>query len=244
MTVNINDHVVRDERKTRIEMSQSTADVQTTLMADVRGIVLTLKDATATTPLQDRLYRMIDYAAKRFDWYEEQRFKILQVALALITVTAGLSGFLANVRTSMTRPALIISFIALVILLFTGLKLMQLYNALRGIKYPYREIADIRSWYFKYNFDKLPASLSSDETKAAQEVREVAAAYKTFATRWAEYANTDSFFIEEDLQQVFILQLLQSYRRENLERMHLVLTWGIIIFASVAALAVFIYFLS
>lgn len=227
-------------------MSQTAAEVKPKLPTVADSIVATFKvdETTGVAPLQDRLYKMIDYAAKRFDWYEEQRFKFLQVAMAFITVTAGLSGFLANVRTSMTKPALTISFVALGILLFTGLKLMQLYNAFRNIKYPYREVADIRSWYFKYNFETLPANLSSDTTEAAKQVDEVGQAYTAFATRWAEYTNKEKAFIEEDLQQVFILHLLQSYRHKNLESMNSVLTWGIILFVATATLAIFIYFLS
>jgi len=215
------------------------------LKDDVRQRAATFKEESlAPAVIQDRLYKMIDYAVKRFDWYEEQRFKFLQIALAMITVTAGLSGFLANVRTSMTKTALVISFVAIGVLLITGIKLLFLYNALRGITYPYRKIADIRSWFFKYNFDKLPAALSQDATEASAQIAEVATAYENFTSRWAEYATTDRAFIEEDLQQVFILQLLQAYRRDNLESMHKVLEYGVVIFVGAAALAVFIFFLS
>jgi hypothetical protein len=193
--------------------------------------------------LQDRLYKLIDYAIKRFDWYEEQRFKFLQVGLAFITVTAGLSGFLANVRQQMSTISLGLSFSAVVSLLLTGIKLMLVYNELRGITYPYRKIADIRSWFFKYNFDSLPAALSTEAEQAVKEVNEVAKAYKVFVDRWTEYANKERGFIEEDLQQVFILQLLQSYRRESLERMHVTLLWGVAIFVSLSVLAVLSFFL-
>jgi hypothetical protein len=120
---------------------------------------------------------------------------------------------------------------------------MLVYNELRGITYPYRKIADIRSWFFKYNFDSLPAALSTEAEQAVKEVNEVAKAYKVFVDRWTEYANKERGFIEEDLQQVFILQLLQSYRRESLERMHVTLLWGVAIFVSLSVLAVLSFFL-
>jgi len=41
---------------------------------------------------QERLYRMIDYAIKRHDWYEDQRNKTLALAIALL----GLSSFLVS----------------------------------------------------------------------------------------------------------------------------------------------------
>jgi hypothetical protein len=200
-------------------------------------------DPTALEAFQDRLYRMIDYGIKRFDWYEEQRFKFLQIALALITVTAGLSGFLANVRSSISPLALGLSFGAVVTLLFTGIKLMLAYNELRDITYPYTKIADIRSWFFRYNFKSLPAALSREPVQSIKEVQETATAYQKFVERWSEYAKKQKGFIEEDLQQVFILQVLQSYRRESLERMVKLLNVGVIVFVSFAALAVFVFFL-
>ena len=200
-------------------------------------------DPPAQAALQDRLYRMIDYGIKRFDWYEEQRFKFLQIALVLVTVTGGLSGFLANVRNSISPLALTLSFGAVGTLLFTGVKLMLAYNELRNITYPYRKIADIRSWYFKYNFDNLPVALSSEPVQSIKEVQEVATAYQKFVERWSEYAKKPKGFIEEDLQQVFILQLLQNYRRDSLESMHHLLNWGVIIFISFSFLAVFVFFL-
>ncbi|SRR6266498_1929264 len=200
-------------------------------------------DPSAQAAFQDRLYRMIDYGIKRFDWYEEQRFKFLQIALVLITVTAGLSGFLANVRNSVSALALTLSFGAVGTLLLTGVKLMLAYNELRNITYPYRKIADIRSWFFKYNFKDLPASLSSEPVHSIKEVQEVATAYQNFVERWSEYAKKPRGFIEEDLQQVFILQLLQNYRRASLEGMVKLLNVGVIVFIAFSVLAVFVFFL-
>jgi len=34
--------------------------------------------------LRDRLYRMIEYAAGRHDWYDDQRHRFLQIGLALM----------------------------------------------------------------------------------------------------------------------------------------------------------------
>jgi|SRR5215213_486963 len=202
-------------------------------------------DPDAQEAFQDRLYRMIDYGIKRFDWYEEQRFKFLQIALALVTVTAGLSGFLANVRNSLSPLALGLSFGAVATLLFTGIKLMLIYNELRNITYPYTKIADIRSWFFRYNFTNLlPPALSNDSDQSVKEVKEVATAYQTFVERWTEYAKKPKGFVEEDLQQVFILQVLQSYRRQSLERMVTLLNWGVIIFLSFFAVAIFVFFLT
>src|SRR4051812_13499984 len=44
----------------------------------------------------DRLYRMIDYAIKRQDWYEDQRNKALALAVTLLGLSSFLIGGLLN----------------------------------------------------------------------------------------------------------------------------------------------------
>ena len=61
-----------------------------------------MKDITEeqAKSVQERLYRMIDYAIGRFDWYENQRHKFLGMALIAIPILAGQASFSLNLFSS------------------------------------------------------------------------------------------------------------------------------------------------
>jgi hypothetical protein len=171
---------------------------------------------------QDRLYKIINYTISRHDWYDAQRNQFLQIGLALMAVGASLGAILVNSgKTWYISIYTLALVIALVLSIFlSGLYQLYLYN--KGIQrdYPYRQIADIRSWYFKYNFPKgLEDNLSKDFSIALEQVKKVKENLENFYDRILEYADDKNSFIKEDLEQVFILLLLQRYRNQQVKSM-------------------------
>ncbi len=205
-----------------------------------------LKDVTEeqTKSVQERLNRMIDYAIGRFDWYENERHKFLGIALIALPILA------AQARFSLDLPSphplsSVFGVLSSLVGFGSALAMMHIYVSASEAPHPYRKLADIRSWYFRYSLrGKLEPRLDDDPDKAKEQVERVLRAYKNFSSRWAELLKKKKGFLEEDLQQVFILQLLQKHRQENLKEMVAILKVGTILYVAFLGLAIITYIFS
>jgi len=190
--------------------------------------------------ISERLYRMILYTIGRHDWYEDRLHRLLNIGVSFIAASVLLATFMSALGLHLTILSLIFGWLTTVSVLCTGVSLVYYYNSRLARNHPYRKIVDIRSWYFIYNFPSgLKDALSKKFDKAKQEVEETIQGYEAFLTRWLEYSRDKNRFIEEDLEQVFILQLLQRYRFQAVKTMSRVLYYGIwvtVLFAIVAIL--------
>ncbi len=178
--------------------------------------------------LQDRLYRMIEYAIDRHDWYDKQRYRFLRIGLGVTAVASALASLLASLSGSVDAIPLFAFALSVFVLLGTGITLVVTYN--RGVSkdHPYREIADIRSWFFVYNQpEKVEEEISNDKTKAVEQVENVKENIELFTKRWVEYAKEENGFIKEDIEQVFILQTLQRYKYQRVEKLSKYLSYGL-----------------
>jgi hypothetical protein len=184
----------------------------------------TLLDATLKPEqrkeLLDRLSKMIDYAIKRQDWYEEQRNKTLSLGIALL----GLASFLV---TGLLNPAIepmygfrIFATLTLLAIVGTGSAIILEYVSGASEAYTHRGIADIRSWFFAYVVkEPVLKAVIADENNRERNKQIIVDAWKKFVEGWIEYQNHPMGFVAEDLQQVFILYLFQAMRRRSLRRM-------------------------
>ena len=170
--------------------------------------------------ISDRLAKMIDYAIKRQDWYEDQRNKTLSLGIALL----GLASFLvAGILSSAVQPMIYFRFSAgLTLISIVGTAGWIIFEYVSGASenYTHRALADIRSWFFAYVIKEPVAKAAITDADRADENREVLiAAWKQFVAGWIDYEKRPDGFIAEDLQQVFILYLFQAMRRRSLRRM-------------------------
>ncbi|MGE4193717.1 MAG: hypothetical protein AB7E51_10040 [Pseudodesulfovibrio sp.] len=150
--------------------------------------------------LSSRLKEMINYAISRHDWYEGQRGKYLSIAIALIAVSATGTLILSKISTHIDHNAIVFFLIALMIIILGSFYIIFKFGTLIEGNYPHREHADIRSWYFRYN-------INSSKNITDQ--------FNFYVKSWLEYA-TDIDFAAEDLEQVFILFIIQWHRSKNL----------------------------
>lgn len=188
---------------------------------------------TGDINLQDRLYKMIEYSIKRQDWYEDQKQRILQIGLGIFGASAaGIVALIIKISDNNKFSLIFEVFLWLFVLslFLTAILIIWYYNSKIEIEHPYRKVVDIRSWFFKYNFKlELTDKISRNKERAKREVSDVVDAFESFTNRWHEYATTDKGFIKEDIEQVFILQLLQKYRSHQLKILSRILYYGIFI---------------
>ena len=192
--------------------------------------------------IQDRLDRMIDYAIDRHDWYDSHRHKFLQIGISLLASGAAISAILARLTNELSIFVEILSWVGSISLIFTGGYLIYLYNNGISQDHPYRKVVDIRSWFFKYNFHSNSiGELSKDPAIAKEQIETTVEAMKNFSQRWIEIAKDENGFLKEDLEQVFILQLLQKNRSEQVKVMSKSLSRGIAVSFTAIIVAILIH---
>lgn len=184
-----------------------------------------------------KLSSAIDYAIKRHDWYEEQRSKMFQAAMAILTIVLTALTIMSRMGNLSTAPvAWLVAGLAGGCLLAT-LRIAYLYNIELDADRPYRLISDIRFWFFRYNLpDALTAAKVKDNKQAVALAAAVAEQRKNFVTRAlanAELANS----VREDLEQLFILHVLQQHKSESLKKLRHVLSF-LLLFATAEAVLI------
>lgn len=206
-----------------------------------------------TAMVQERLYKMIEYAKGRYDWYEDQREKRVSLALGMIT----LSGVAMSVVIGTARPGGIdpnstvfnLAGALLLAVFVTAFSVFAIYLRGQNLKYTHRRnLNSIYSWYhygvpkdtevsvvefsFFGKFSSLLTGSHSQETldkKRAELSRGFGRFCDVVTERWVR----DDLRFDEDLQQVFVLQVLQSIARDNLRLMTSALKLGALVVAIV-----------
>lgn len=170
----------------------------------------------------DRLYRMIDYAIKRQDWYEDQRNKIVSVAIGLLGLSSFLVGGLLSPHVTEMYFFRIFGGLTVLSIVTSSFLVIAEYAAGANEKYTHRRLADIRSWYSAYVINDAvidAAKFSSEDEKHRKNKEVLMAAWNKFLTGWLEFHEDRPRQAVEDLQQVFILYLFQAMRRKSLRTM-------------------------
>lgn len=167
-----------------------------------------------------RLEKMIDYAIKRQDWYEDQRNKALSLGVTLLGLASFLVGGLLS--QSVENMPYFRAFAAITLLAIVGTAAWIILQYVVGAdeNYTHRGLASIRSWFFAYVIkDKTAKAAIFDMDKEEENKKILLEAWERFVRGWIEYEMHPNGFVIEDLQQVFVLYLFQAMRRQSLRRM-------------------------
>ena len=203
--------------------------------------------------VQERLYKMIEYAKGRYDWYEDQREKRVSLALGILA----LSGVAMSVVIGTAKPGGIdpssavfnLAGILLLAVFLTAFSVFAIYLRGQNLTYTHRKnLNSIYSWYhygvpkdtevsvIEFSligkFSSLIAGSDTHETldkKRAELSRGFGRFCDVVTERWLR----DDLRFDEDLQQVFVLQVLQSIARDNLRLMTSALKLGTLVVAIV-----------
>jgi|GEM_PF-2017129 len=178
--------------------------------------------------IKEKINKSIDYAISRHDWYEDQRARVFQSTLTISSIflaaSTGILGISEFVDTSNFQPvAVTVAGIVLISLIITFSSLNE-YNKQIDSDPPYRLVSDVRFWYFRYNLpDKGQTKQSQGNlVKLAESVLEER---ERFIARLVENFSLPKA-IREDLEQIFILHVLQRYKSESLSRLRWILAYG------------------
>lgn len=176
--------------------------------------------------IQKRLEAMINYGIGRVDYYENYRTTFQTIAMGLIGGAFAIAALLvgSNANYGLWVSCFILG--SALILLVGGIWTLWSYLLESAPDYAYRDVADIKSWYFKYN---MPAGTKSAPKKGSVKresaVRQHAEGFKAYVRSWINHAADQDTLILEDLEQVYILFALQKFKRDFVIKVSWRLGW-------------------
>ena len=173
-----------------------------------------------------KLFVAIDYAIKRHDWYEEQRSRLFQTSLTLMTGILTIVALVVRSGGSPDIQARVCLWILGTITIVAALRTVLLYDKELDRDQPHRLISDIRFWYSRYNVPLASAtSARSDQDEGAAE--HVATERTRFVDRLlGNAALPDS--VREDMEQLFVLHTLARSKSDSLSAMRWTLSYFVI----------------
>lgn len=188
--------------------------------------------------LENRLYQIIRYTIERHDWYEDQRFRFLQIALSLI----GFAGTLTVIALTYSEKIQTLDYISTLLLeiiifdiLIMGIIILILYCSLLSPEYPLVKNIDRTTWYPIHTYKSKFSFFQKFNEKQENNWNDI----NTYIQIWKSISNEKNGFIKDNLKQIFMLHLLKKYKRDNLKSMIKILGIGVIIF-SIALLSLLI----
>jgi uncharacterized membrane protein len=177
----------------------------------------------------NKLNTAIQYAISRHDWYEEQRTKIVNNTLSTATVVgAAIAAFghdFSKLSLSQKSTVLNIALTTAIAIFVVVLK----YQSQLDRDRPYRLVSDIRYWFFRYS---LPGPATEIEGRidyfhiATEQLNE----RKKYFDRLLENFELEKS-IREDMEQLYILHVLQRYKSDSLQEMRWIYTYFVLLVA-------------
>ena len=173
-----------------------------------------------------KLLVAIDYSVKRHDWYEEQRSRLFQTSLTLMTGVLTVVSLVVRSDSFPAGQALVALWILGTITIIAALRTVLLYNAELDRDQSSLLISDTRFWYYRSSHSA-PAVLEPgsdlDEGRAAR----VATERTRFVDRLLENVPLPES-IREDLELLFLLHTLQRGKRDSLSAMRWTLSYFVV----------------
>jgi len=176
-----------------------------------------------------RLADMRKHATERHDYYERYRNQYLAVGLSMLPLSFAIASFILNFVNAAKVALPWASLAGLGVLAFIGTGLTVLFSYIRqtSANYCYRGVARTPSWYHAYvglagagDSDRLcPQQRKADQTDWAK-------ALGRFGQDWIAAMASPWRPLAEDIEQVFILFVLQSVKRGQVRHLATVVKWG------------------
>lgn len=169
----------------------------------------------------------ISYCISRHDWFEEQRGKVFSQFVALFSSALAIVAVMSRIETFDLLVEKVVLGSLLFVMVWSLLRFSIIYHSELNADRDYRYISDIRFWFFRYNLRE--KSKSNSEPEVA--VEDVSSQRENFFNRVLENYSLEKS-IREDLEQLFILHVLQRHKQESLTKMQWALSSFIVFGAS------------
>jgi len=179
--------------------------------------------------IKERLKRMINYAVSRHDYYESYRRNYLNISIGIIGFAGILSTLVLNLIKNISINSLSFFIFGIFYLFATGFILIWYYARKTSPDYPYRLWADTKSYFHKYSLQKVEYidNMFENKNKKNSRAKNTADNFLKFSLAWLDLLHDEEKIILEDLEQVYILFLLQDYKRKFTKEMAKALSFGI-----------------
>jgi hypothetical protein len=188
----------------------------------------------------NKLLAAIEYAIQRHDWYEGQRVNILNSSLtAGGLLVAGIGLFAENVTTLSDPQKSIVFGIILTVVVALGIIVFEYQSQLDRDR-PYRLTSDVRHWYYRYQLPERATHIGDrlDFDKIASDQLEERLGYVKSLLENFDFVKS----IREDIEQLYILHVLQRYKSESLQRMRWAFSYFIFVLGLEALVLAYITF--
>lgn len=188
-----------------------------------------LGDDVKAKAMAERLADMRKYAVERHDYYERYRNQYLAVGLAMLPLSFAIGGFILSFidTAKVDLPWAAVAGVGVLCFAVTGLMVVFAYIDGTSPNYCYRKVARVRSWYHAYS--GLAGVGDADHLCPDAIKREMvgfADALEQFGGSWIESMKASWRPVAEDIEQVFILFLLQSVKRRQVRWLAGCVKWG------------------
>lgn len=187
------------------------------------------KSTVELVKVRERMSKMIEYAVGRHDYYERARQYMMTIGIGIVAASTALEALLFR-QEDVPRFLMV----GAAILGLVGVLMIFRFVYETSPDYPYRRVADIRSWYHFYNVPhKRRFAVKPKEAELMADQTDFLNRLKDYASSWLGWASEPTFhrrFLAEDFEQVFILFVLQQYKRAYTRKMAITLVCGIAIF--------------
>jgi len=205
----------------RGEEKQKISDIDE-LISDSQRKELSIIDSLNGATKNDQYSYMIRsirdgilYSVGRHDWYESQRQNILRLIFQLASVVFVVFGLIFGLYKDPNSTTLIfVGSAAFASLMFICLGL-YIYNMELDGDRPYRLVSDIKIRYFRYNLsNESPEDQKTSRDLAVEEISK----RESFIRRVINLSSVGDL-IREDLEQLYILHVLQRSKQKSLSQL-------------------------
>jgi hypothetical protein len=156
-----------------------------------RRVSLRVVEATPPRRLGEAL---ITYAIGRVDYYERYRTTYQTIAMGLIAGAFVITSILIRGISALSTSGTVCILLAVLTLLSGAVYILWEYSKETSPNYAYRDVADIRSWYYRYYFKDCeqggnisPPRHSPEREKQAEKYVDVFF-MKSYVRTWVQHA--------------------------------------------------------
>ena len=187
------------------------------------------QDAEKTEAIAKRLADMRKHATERHDYYERYRNQYLAVGLAMLPLSFAIAVLTLNFvnAAGVALPRATVAGLGVFAFIVTALAVLYTYIQGTSVNYCYRDVA--RTWSWSHGYEGLAGAGDADRLcpeRRREDRIAFAKALRQFGDEWIAFMGSPWRPLAEDIEQVFILFVLQGVARRQVQHLATIVKWG------------------